>query len=226
MKITWHSHSCFELEDSRRIVIDPYLDNNPAAHAKSVQFNPDLIALTHAHADHLGDAAQIARRTGCLVVAISELARYLDRLGVRTEGMNLGGSLRVGEIVLRMTAALHSAGITQTDPPLCGGHAAGFVIEDGTSVYHAGDTALFSDMKLIGELYRPEVALLPIGGRWTMGPREAALAASWIRPEVAIPMHYNTSSAIAADPAEFQELVETLCNTEVVILEAGDCLEY
>lgn len=124
-----------------------------------------------------------------------------------------------------MTRAIHSSDITVTDPPTCGGDAAGFVIDDGIRVYHAGDTALFDDMRLIGDLYRPDVALLPIGDRYTMGMREAAIAASWIRPPLVIPMHYNTWPRISQDPAEFREMVEMLCDSEVVILEPGDSLE-
>jgi L-ascorbate metabolism protein UlaG (beta-lactamase superfamily) len=182
--------------------------------------------VTHAHADHLGNAGEIARRTGCMVIAVSELAKYLNRQGARAEGMNIGGSLRVRETIFRMTPAVHSAGTTELSSPLYGGEAAGFVIEDGAKVYHAGDTALFRDMSLIGELYRPEVALLPIGGRFTMGSREAAIAASWIRPKIAIPMHYDTNPGIQADPAEFLALVETLCDTEVLIMEIGETIEY
>jgi len=226
MKISWHSHSCFELEESMDILIDPYIEKNPVARARVSDFNPDIIAVTHAHADHLGNAGEIARRTGCLVIAIAEVARYLTGLGARAEGMNIGGSLQVGEGLFHMTPALHSSGITEMDPAIYGGLPAGYVIDDGIRVYHAGDTGLFSDMRLIGELYRPEVAMLPIGGRYTMGPREAAIATSWIRPHVAIPMHYNTNSSVRQDPAEFQTLVETLCDTEVLIMDIGESVEY
>ena len=225
MKITWLSHSCFELVETMRVLIDPYLRGNPAAPASPEEFDPDAIAVTHGHADHLGDAEEIARRTGSPVLAVSEVARFLDRRGVRSEGMNIGGTLRIADVSFTMTRAVHSSGITVTDPPACGGEAAGFVIDDGVRVYHAGDTALFGDMRLIGDLLRPEVALLPIGGRYTMGPREAAIAASWIRPHLVIPMHYNTWPRISQDPAEFRDLVETLCDSEVVIVEAGDCVE-
>jgi L-ascorbate metabolism protein UlaG (beta-lactamase superfamily) len=226
MKITWLAHSCFELIESLNVLLDPYIDKNPLAPRPVGEFNPDVIAVTHGHADHLGNAGDIARRTGCLVVTISEVAQHLGRLGARAEGMNIGGSFRIGDSTFHMTYALHSSGITDTEPALCGGAAGGFVIDDGIRVYHAGDTALFSDMKLIGELYRPDVALLPIGDRWTMGPREAAVATSWLRPHIAVPMHYNTNPFIQQDPADFQALVETLCDTEVVIMEPGETIEY
>jgi L-ascorbate metabolism protein UlaG (beta-lactamase superfamily) len=226
MKITWFSHSCFELFGSVNILVDPYISGNPHAPLDVDKFNPDVIAVTHGHADHLGNAGDIARRTGCLVIAIAEVSRYLNGLGARAEGMNIGGTFNVGGASLCMTPAVHSRGITAVDPPLCGGDSAGFVINDGISIYHAGDTALFSDMKLIGELHRPEIALIPIGDRYTMGPKEAAIATSWIRPDIAIPMHYNTFPAIEQDPAEYQALVETLCDTEVVIMEVGETIEY
>lgn len=225
MKITWLSHSCFQLHESMTILVDPYLRDNPMAPKPDSDLRPEIIAVTHGHRDHIGDAEEIARRTGSPVLAISEVARYLAGKGVRSEGMNIGGSFRAEDVLLTMTPAVHSSDITLTDPPTPGGEAAGFVIDDGIRVYHAGDTALFSDMRLLGELYQPEVALLPIGGRYTMGPREAAIAASWIRPHLAIPMHYNTWPGIRQDPAEFRDLVETLCDSEVVIMEAGDTLE-
>ncbi|UEC42764.1 MAG: hypothetical protein METHAR1v1_840016 [Methanothrix sp.] len=225
MKITWLSHSCFEIVESTTVLVDPYIRDNPTAPKPVEEFNPDIIAVTHGHGDHLGDAEDIGRRTGSPVLAVSEVARYLAGRGVRAEGMNIGGSFREGDVLFTMTPAVHSSDITLTDPPTPGGEAAGFIIDDGIRIYHAGDTALFGDMRLIGEIYRPEVALLPIGGRYTMGPREAAVAASWIRPHLVIPMHYNTWPQIKQDPAEFRNLVETLCDSEVVIMEAGDALE-
>ncbi|MHC1631646.1 MAG: metal-dependent hydrolase [Methanotrichaceae archaeon] len=226
MKITWLSHSCFELVESASVLVDPYIEGNPLAPRSLEEFNPDLIVVTHGHADHLGNAGDISKRAGCLVVTIPEVASYLNRQGARAESMNIGGSYQVGEIVLHMTQAIHSSGITETDPPHCGGVPTGFVIDDGTKVYHAGDTALFSDMRLIGDLYRPDVALLPIGDRYTMGPREAAIATSWIRPKIVIPMHYNTWPIIEQDPFEFQSLVESLCDTEVMIMEVGTTIEF
>jgi len=225
MEITWQSHSCFELEGSMNILVDPYIEGNPLSPRSPLEFEPELIAVTHGHADHLGSAGEIASRTGCLVVAIPEVVRYLSGQSVRAEGMNIGGSYQVSNVILHMTQAIHSSGITATDPPLCGGGSAGFVIDDGIKVYHAGDTALFSDMKLIGELYRPDVALLPIGDRYTMGPREAAIATSWIRPHVVIPMHYDTWPVIKQDPLEFKSLVETLCDAEVVIMDVDETIE-
>ncbi len=225
MKITWLAHSCFELVESLNVLIDPYIQNNPLAPREIDDFSPDVIAVTHGHANHLGSAGDIARRSGCLVISTPEISWHLKGIGARAEGMNIGGSFRVGKGVFYMTYAMHSSGIIESDRLLYGGEAAGFVINDGVRVYHAGDTGLFYDMKLIGELYRPEVALLPIGDRFTMGPREAAMAVSWIRPDIAIPMHYNIKPSISQDPADFQALVETLCDTEVIVMDVGETIE-
>jgi len=225
MKITWLAHSCFELIESLSITIDPYTSKNAVLPRAIADFNPDVIAVTHGHSDHLGSAAEIARRTGCLVLSTPEIADYLDGQGARAESMNIGGSFSIGRCSFHMTYAMHSSGISGANSGHWGGQATGFVIDDKTRVYHAGDTGLFSDMKLIGELYRPQVALLPIGGRFTMGPREAAIAASWLQPDIAIPMHYSTKPSIEQDPADFQALVETLCDTEVLVMEAGESIE-
>lgn len=225
MRITWLSHSCVELVESMNILVDPYIEGNPLAPRAVEDFDPDIIAVTHGHADHIGNAVDISKRTDCKVITIAEVARYVINLNGKAEGMNIGGSLKVDDVIFHMTQAIHSSGITAINPPLNGGYATGFVIDDGTKVYHAGDTALFSDMKLIGDLYRPDVAFLPIGGRYTMGPKEAAIATSWIRPQIAIPIHYNTWPAIEQDPSKFQSLVETLCDTEVVIMKVGETIE-
>jgi L-ascorbate metabolism protein UlaG (beta-lactamase superfamily) len=224
MKITWLGHSCFELVESLNVLIDPYISN-----AHPIQeigdFNPDVIAVTHGHSDHLGNAAEIARRTGCLVLSTPEVTGYLDRRGARAESMNIGGSFPLGICLIHMTYAQHSSAIKDAGSGHFADQAAGYVIDDGTRVYHAGDTGLFSDMRLLAELYRPQVALLPIGGRYTMGPREAAIAVNWLRPDIAIPMHYNTRASIEQDPADFQALVETLCDTEVLVMETGETIE-
>jgi L-ascorbate metabolism protein UlaG (beta-lactamase superfamily) len=225
MKITWLAHSCFELFGSLNILIDPFIASNSLAPKKLIDINPDVIAITHGHADHLGDAGEIARRTGCLVLGTPEVAAFLDGQGARAESMNIGGSFSIGKCTFHMTYALHSSGIVHEESLLYGGQACGYVVNDGISVYHAGDTGIFGDMKLIGELHRPEVALIPIGDRFTMGPRDAALAVSWIRPDIAIPMHYNTKPSLEQDPADFQALVETLCDTEVVIMDVGETVE-
>lgn len=220
MNITFLGHACFELAGSKKVLIDPFISESPVA--PKVEPKPDIIAITHAHADHVGDAIMLAKQQRCKVVSIHEVSEYLETQGIECEGMNKGGSVTIDGIRFTMTEAVHSSSIKGYD----GGCAAGFVIKDNISVYHAGDTALFGDMHLIGELYRPEVALLPIGDRYTMGIREAAIATSWIHPKVVIPMHYSSFPIIEQSPKKFAELVSSLCDTEVVILKPGESFEY
>jgi L-ascorbate metabolism protein UlaG (beta-lactamase superfamily) len=182
MELTFLGHACVYLRGERSVLIDP----SPPEGVPLPE--PDIVAVTHGHADHLGETVCLKKPTVC----INELAKYLKSKEVPAEGMNIGGTLTVDGVTFAMTQAIHSAWIEEAGIGCAGGGAAGYVIGmDGVRVYHAGDTALFSDMKLIGELLRPDIALLPIGGRFTMGPGEAMIAAN-IRGKLVIPMHYNT----------------------------------
>ncbi|OYT61844.1 metal-dependent hydrolase [Methanosarcinales archaeon ex4484_138] len=213
------------MNGTKNIIIDPFLKNNPKA--TTTEVTPDIIAITHGHADHMGDTTTIAKKHHCKIVAIHEIAKYLATCNIECEGMNKGGTIAIEKINFTMTEAIHSASIEEAEPHFDGGCPAGFIIEDNnTRIYHAGDTALFRDMQLIGELYKPQIAMLPMGGRYTMGPREAAIATSWLQPEIAIPMHYNTFPAIKQSPREFKELIARECNTKVVIMEPGETIEY
>ena len=226
VRLTWLGHSCFEVLSKYRLLIDPFLDNNPAATVRSIQVEPDFIAVTHGHFDHLGDTVRIARRTGCRVACIHELSQYLRSRGVLTEGMNIGGSIKLGDIVLTMTDACHSSSIDEAGHSFDGGKAAGFIIRVGdVCIYHAGDTGLFRDMQLIGDLYKPDVAIIPIGGRYTMDAHDAALAVGMLRPKVAIPMHYNTYDRISQDPSIFTSYVKKVSGTDVIILKVNDSIE-
>ena len=220
MNIKFLGHSCFELTKNRNVLIDPFISGNPTS--PDVELKPDIIAVTHAHSDHLGDTVEIAKKHNCKVISIHEVSKYLDARGIPCEGMNKGGTVTLDGVDFTMTEAVHSSSFGDYD----GGCPAGFVITDDKSVYHAGDTALFGDMKLIAELYRPEISLLPIGDRYTMGVREAATAASWLNSKIVIPMHYGTFPAIEQSPHEFTELVSSLCDSEVVILKPGESFEY
>lgn len=220
--LRWLGHAAFELElMGKRILIDPWISNPNSPITLGEIDRVDFILVTHDHSDHLGETAQIASKTNATVVAIFELATYLaEREGVKnTVGMNIGGSAKLtNEIEVYMTPAIHSS--THGSP-------AGFVIKSPeATIYHAGDTGIFGDMELIGRLYKPDIALLPIGGFFTMSPREAAYAAALINPRAVVPMHYNTFPQIRQDPEEFRNLVESLApHIRVYVMKPGDRLE-
>jgi L-ascorbate metabolism protein UlaG (beta-lactamase superfamily) len=186
----------------------------------------DIVAVTHGHGDHVGDTIDIARKNNATIVAIHEIAQFITKLNLPVESMNKGATIRVRSTGFTMTHAIHSSGITGEKIMIEGGEAAGYVMHGTKRVYHAGDTSLFKDMELIGELYKPEIAFLPIGDRFTMGIREAALATKMVAPRVVIPMHYNTFPLIEQDPFKFKEAVESLCSAEVVILNPGDHVTF
>ncbi len=219
--LRWLGHAAFEIElMGRRILIDPWISNPNSPVTLGELGNVDFILVTHDHSDHLGEAVQIANKTNATVVAVFELAVHLaEREGVKnTIGMNIGGPVKLtNEIEVYMTPAMHSS--THGSP-------VGFVIKSPEAViYHAGDTGLFNDMELIGRLYRPDIALLPIGGYFTMSPREAAYAVSLINPRAVVPMHYNTFPQIKQDPEEFRNLVESLApHVRVYVMKPGDTL--
>ncbi len=225
VKLSWIGHSCFEISCGKTVLIDPFIDGNPAATVSSSELEPDIIAVTHGHSDHLGDTVSIAQRTGCTVVCIHEISQYLRSKGIKTIGMNIGGTVQVDDISFTMTDAVHSSSIDEANWGFDGGKAAGFVITcNGISVYHAGDTGIFKDMELIYQLYHPDVALLPIGGRYTMDSKDAALAVKMLQVNMAIPMHYNTFEEVAQDPMIFANSVKTLSKAEVLIMAVNDSM--
>jgi L-ascorbate metabolism protein UlaG (beta-lactamase superfamily) len=216
MELTFLGHACVFLKGERSVLIDPYIPEGAPLP------EPDIIAVTHGHADHLGETVRMKKPT----VAINELAKYLKSKGVPAEGMNYGGTLTLDGVFFRMVPAVHSSWIEEAGIGCNGGGSAGFVISmDGVRIYHAGDTALFSDMRLIGELYHPDVALLPIGGRFTMGPEEALIAARYIGAPLVIPIHYNTWPVIEQDPVQFQAALERTTDIRVRVLAPGSTLE-
>jgi L-ascorbate metabolism protein UlaG (beta-lactamase superfamily) len=217
MQLTWLGHACVLLKGSKKILIDPFIEGGSV-----LDTNPDLVAVTHGHDDHLGETVALAKKT----IAITEIAKYLKSKGLPVEGMNIGGTITIDEVSFTMTPAAHSSWIGEAGTGCCGGTAAGFVIGmDGIKIYHAGDTGLFSDMKLIGELYHPDVALLPIGGRYTMGTAEAMMAARFIGAKLVIPIHYNTWDKIAADPHPFKRAIEKTTDIRVTVLQPGESIE-
>lgn len=216
MKIRWLGHACFLLEGSRTVLIDPFVPWG------GIEADPDVVAVTHGHADHLGEAERFKKPT----VAVNEIAKYLASRGVPAEPMNLGGTIEVDGVLFTMTPALHSSWMECAGGGYYGGVAAGYVVRmDGAAVYHAGDTALFSDMKLIGALYHPDVAILPVGGRYTMGPAEAMMAAEFVGARTVIPMHYNTFPAIEQDLSGFKEALERTADIRVALLAPGESVE-
>jgi len=225
LKLRWFGHSAFELEteEKLRILIDPFISNNPSCPVPVEELKADVIMVTHGHADHFGDTMEIANRTGAVVIGNHEISVYLSKQGFDTIGMNIGGSISIYNLKITMVNAQHSSGMDFIEEMGPGGSATGYIIqlENGQKIYHAGDTGLFGDMKtIIGEIHKPDMALLPIGDTYTMGPETAALAVEWINPKIVVPIHYNTFPVIKQDPEEFVERV-SVKNPEVkvVVLE-------
>jgi L-ascorbate metabolism protein UlaG (beta-lactamase superfamily) len=221
--LTYLGHSAFSIVCSKgKVLIDPFLDGNPKAAIKAKEAKADIILVTHAHGDHLGDAISIAKRTGATIVGMFELANYCSERGAKVIDAHFGGTVELPMGRAKLFHAIHSS---CTDDGVCLGDAASFVLEaDDARIYHAGDTALFGDMRLIGEEFCLDVALLPIGGHYTMGIKDAVRAVKLLRPLTVIPMHYATYSHIDVDPLEFKRLVESETRTECEILKPGESL--
>jgi len=223
-RIVYLGHSAFYIEGKAHdVLVDPFITGNPSAQAaglKASQFQPHGIVISHGHFDHFEDAVDIARRTQATVVASFELANYLQGKGApQTFGMNPGGPCVFPFGSVRLTKAYHSSSHEGTYL----GSPCGIVLttDDGLTIYHAGDTELFGDMALIGALDKPQVALLPIGSVFTMDPAQALEAVKLIKPQVVIPMHYNTWPPIAQDAHAFRKRVEAETSAKVMVLSAG-----
>jgi L-ascorbate metabolism protein UlaG (beta-lactamase superfamily) len=220
MEVRFLGHACFELSDGdTQILIDPFLSGNPKAAVSAEDVNPSAILLTHGHADHFGDTVEIAKRTGAPVVAIVEIARELAEEGLEVHEPNMGGTVRFDWGWAKLVPAWHSS----TTPKGTASNAAGLVVSiEDTVVYHLGDTCAFSDMQLVGKRSPIDIALIPIGGYYTMDRTEAVDAAELIAARTVIPCHYGTFPHIETDVEAFKSDVESSTSSNVVILEPGE----
>ncbi|MCP4581396.1 MAG: metal-dependent hydrolase [candidate division Zixibacteria bacterium] len=221
LNLTFLGHSCFLLDDGNyRVVIDPFITGNPAAKITADELKPDFILLSHGHGDHLGDTLEVAKKNSATVISNFELATYCAGKGVeKTAGLHIGGGADFPFGSLKLTIAHH--GSTLGGELAYGGNPVGFIVRMADKVvYHAGDTGLFMDMKLIGELDNIDMALLPIGGYFTMDVDDAAKAVEFLKPKKTIPMHYDTFDPIKADPKIYAEKVKSH-GAECVILQPG-----
>jgi len=233
MEIKFHGHSCFELsEGDTTVLVDPFLKpNNPAAVASAEDVDPTHVVISHGHADHMADAVGVAKRTGAECVAVVEIAKWLEEHGVETpHDPNLGGTVRFDWGWVKLVPAWHTSTIAGSaeapfspTPGTVIGTAAGLLINlGGVTVYHAGDTCLFSDMKLIAERNPIDVAMLPIGGHYTMDRHDGAVAAGYLGAGTVIPMHFDTFPPIETDAAAFKVEVEEKTSSRVVVLAPGE----
>ena len=224
--LTWHGHSCFSLEhDGTRILIDPWIDENPKCDIKTDSIEQlDYILVSHGHWDHFADCIKLAKKTGATVISTFELVAFCQKQGVENgHGMNIGGAYLFPFGRVKLTPAVHTGTIAGDDEGAFTTDCCGFLISlnDGPNVYHAGDTALIMDMQLLRG--RVDIAILPIGDNFTMGPEDAARAVEMIGPERVVPMHYDTFDIIAQDPEGFRQLVGDLA--EVQVMRPGETIE-
>jgi len=231
VEITWLGHGTYQmrLATGEVILVDPWIEGNPAYPKKHVMDRVDVILISHGHFDHIHDALSLAKKFSPQIVAIFETGHWLESKGVKNViGMNKGGTVTVGPIAATMTHAIHSCGILDDGKIIYGGEAAGYVVRlpDRRSVYCAGDTNVFSDMQLIQRLYHPELAFLPIGDVYTMSPREAALACRMLGARKVIPLHFGTFPALIGRPEQLADLIRDLPGTEIWPLEPGVAVQW
>jgi len=229
-QLTWLGHAAFRITTpaGKVVVVDPWVQSNPMCPQELKSFERvDTLLISHGHFDHIADAVELAKKHAPQIVAIYETCVWLQSKGVtNTSPMNKGGTQKVGELEITMVHAIHSCGIQDGDKIIYGGEASGYVVRlpGGLTIYHAGDTAVFGDMKLIGDLYKPDVALLPIGDHFTMGPREAALAIRLLGVRHVIPMHFATFPLLTGTPERLREETKDISGLEIHALKPGESL--
>jgi L-ascorbate metabolism protein UlaG (beta-lactamase superfamily) len=229
IKITWLGHATFHIETpgGKTILVDPWVMGNPKCPENKKSFEKiDVMLCTHGHGDHIGDAVALARKHNPMVVGIYELCMWMQKKGAKQiSPMNKGGSQSVADIRITMVHADHSCGIEDDGQIIYGGEACGYVIqfENNLKIYHAGDTNVFGDMSIIHDFYAPDLAMIPIGDHFTMGPREASYACRLLRPKAVIPMHFGTFPMLTGTPSQLEKLVSEM-GIEVIHTEPGKTL--
>lgn len=220
IKFLGHAGFLLREEGKETLLFDPFITDNPTAKVKLQDIKADYILISHGHFDHLGDAYEIAKANDATIISTAEIAGQAGEKGINAHGQHLGGRHKFPFGSVKLTLAFHGSGVP-------GGHACGFVVDYyGKKIYFAGDTALFGDMKLIGELDSLDISLLPIGDNFTMGIDDAVVASSFLKAETVIPYHYNTWPLIKADPEEFKQKLEQKTESRCVIIQPGESYKF
>lgn len=225
MKISYHGHAVVQIQtNGKKILIDPFITGNQLTDLTVKEVMPDVIILSHGHNDHVGDTVELAKKNNALVIANAEISDFLSWQGVNTHAMHIGGAYQFEFGKVKLTQAFHGSSYTTEKNELiyCGMPAGILFMNEGKTIYHAGDTALFSDMKLIGERHPIDIAFLPIGDNFTMGPEDAAFAAKLLNAKTVVPIHFNTFPVIKQDPYQF---IDMLDNKNGKVLAPGEAIE-